>query len=57
MFLKCDTYFFKITQPIVGLSKAYIIEENKWRKIKKFEVTDGNYILKNIFLNHSKWKK
>ena len=54
MFLKCDNFFFKISEPMVGFTKAYIIEENKWRKIEKFEVTADNYILKNIFPNHSK---
>ena len=54
MFLKCDLFFFKISEPIVGFSKAYIIKENKWSKIKEFEITDSNYILKNIFPNQSK---
>ena len=30
MFLKCDTFFFKISEPIVGFNKAYIIKEDKW---------------------------
>ena len=46
--------FFKISDPIVGFSKAYIIKENKWSKIKEFEITDSSYILKNIFPNQSK---
>ena len=25
MFLKCDTLFFKITEPLVGFTKTYII--------------------------------
>tara|TARA_Y200000002_G_C22204488_1_gene464732 strand:- start:119 stop:562 length:444 start_codon:yes stop_codon:yes gene_type:complete len=54
MFLKCDTLFFKITEPLVGFTKAYIIEESKWSKIKKLEVTDNSYILKNIYPNQSK---
>ena len=54
IFLKCDTLFFKITEPLVGFTKAYIIEENKWSKIKKLEVTDSSYILKNIYPNQSK---
>ena len=54
MFLKCDTLFFKITEPLVGFTKAYINEENKWSKIKKLEVTDSSYILKNIYPNQSK---
>ena len=54
MFLKCDTFFFKISEPIVGFTKAYIIEKSKWSKIKEFEVTDNSYILKNIYPNQSK---
>jgi hypothetical protein len=54
MFLKCDTFFFKISEPIVGFTKAYMIEESKWSKIKEFEVTDSSYILKNIYPNQSK---
>ena len=54
MFLKCDTLFFKITEPLVGFTKAYIIQESKWHKIKKLEVTDSSYILKNIYPNQSK---
>ena len=54
MFLKCDTFFFKISEPIVGFSKAHIIIENKWNKIKEFEVTDSSYILRNIFPNQKK---
>ena len=52
MFLKCDTFFFKISEPIVGFTKAYMIEGSKWSKIREFEVTNSNYILKNI-LPHS----
>ena len=54
MFLKCDLFFFKISDPIVGFSKAYILKENKWSKIKEFEITDSSYILMNIFPNQSK---
>ena len=54
MFLKCDTFFFKISEPIVGFTKTYIIEESKWSKIKEFEVTDSSYILKNIYPNQNK---
>ena len=54
MFLKCDTLFFKITEPLVGFTKAYIIEKSKWSKIEKLEVTDSSYILKNIYPNQSK---
>jgi hypothetical protein len=52
--LKCDTFFFKIAEPLVGFKKAYIIKKGKWLKIKDFEVTDSNYILKNIYPNQSK---
>ena len=52
--LKCDTFFFKITEPIVGFKKAYMIKENKWIKIKDFESTEINYILKNIYPNQTK---
>ena len=54
IFLKCDTFFFKISEPIVGFTKAYIIKDNKWSKIKGFKVTDSSYVLKNIFPNQSK---
>ena len=54
IFLKCDTFIFKITEPLVGFTKAYIIKESKWSKIKKLEVTDSSYILKNIYPNQSK---
>ena len=54
IFLKCDAFFFKISEPIVGFNKAYMIKENKWDKIKEFEVTDISYILKNIYPNQSK---
>ena len=53
-FLKCDIFIFKISEPIVGFKKAYIIEQNKSSKIKEFEVTDSNYILKNIYPKQSK---
>ena len=43
-------FFLKIVEPIVGFKKAFIIEGNKWSKIKEFEVTDSSYILKNIYL-------
>ena len=52
--LKCDTFFFKIAEPLIGFKKAYIIKENKWIKIKYFESTDSNYILKNIYPNQTK---
>ena len=54
IFLKCDAFIFKISTPIVGFKKAYIIEENKSSKIKEFEVTDSSYILKNIYPNQNK---
>ena len=54
IYLKCDTFFFKISERIVGFKKAYIVEETKWSKIKEFEVTDSSYILKNIYPNQSK---
>ena len=54
MYLKCDTFFIKISEPIVGFTKAYIVEENKWSKIKEFEVTNSSYIFKNIYPNQSK---
>ena len=54
MFLKCDTFFFKISKQIIGFTKAYVIEESTWSKIKEFEVTDSSYILKNIYPNQSK---
>ena len=54
IFLKCDTFFFKISEPIVGFKKAFIIEKNEWIKIKEFEVTDNIYILKNIYPNQIK---
>ena len=54
MFLKCDNFFFKISDPLVGFKKAYIIEDGKWTKIKEFEITDSSYILKNIYPNQSK---
>ncbi len=52
--LKCDTFFFKIADPLIGFKKAYMIKENKWIKIKNFESTDSNYILKNIYPNQTK---
>ena len=54
MLLKCDTFIFKIDEPIVGFKKAYMIKEKEWSKIKKFKVTDNNYVLKNIYPNQSK---
>ena len=54
MFLKCDNFFFKISEPIVGFTKAYILEDSKWIKIKEFEINESSYILKNIFPNQSK---
>ena len=54
MYLKCDTFFIKISEPIVGFTKVYIIRESKWSKIKEFEVTDSSYILLNIFPNQRK---
>ena len=54
MFLKCDLFYFKISEPIVGFKKAYMIKDNKWTKIKEFESTDKNYMLKNIYPNQSK---
>ena len=53
-FLKCDFFIFKISEPIVGFKKAYIIEQNKSSKIREFEVTDSDYIFKNIYPNQSK---
>ena len=40
MLLKCDAFIFKISEPIVGFNKAYIIKEDKRIKIKEFEVND-----------------
>ena len=57
MLLKCDTLIFKISKPMVGFKKAYMIKENKWSKIKEFEENDNNYILKNIYPNQSKCNK
>ena len=54
MFLKCDKFFFKISDPVVGFKKAYMVKEGEWSKIKEFKVTDNNYILKNIYPNQSK---
>ena len=54
IFLKCDNFIFKITEPLLGFTKAYMIKESKWSKIKKLEVTDSSYILKNIYPNQSK---
>lgn len=54
MFLKCDNFFFKISDPVVGFKKAYMVKEGEWIKIKEFKVTDNNYILKNIYPNQSK---
>ena len=54
MFLKCDTLIFKISEPVLGFNKAYIIKEDKWSKIKEFEVKDDSYLLKNIYPNQSK---
>ena len=54
MFLKCDTFFFKISEPLVGFTKAYMIEESIWIKIREFEETENSYILKNIYPNQSK---
>ena len=31
-----------------------MIKEKEWSKIKKFKVTDNNYVLKNIYPNQSK---
>ena len=36
IFLKCDTFFFKISEPIVGFKRAYIIEKNKLTKINSY---------------------
>tara|TARA_A100001015_G_C14972283_1_gene705683 strand:- start:381 stop:815 length:435 start_codon:yes stop_codon:yes gene_type:complete len=54
MFLKCDAFIFKISEPVVGFNKAYIIKEDKWSKIKEFEVKDDSYLLKNIYPNQIK---
>ena len=49
IFLKCDAFIFKISEPVLGFNKAYIVKEKKWSKIKEFEVNDDNYLLKNIY--------
>ena len=54
MFLKCDTLIFKISEPVLGFNKAYIIKADKWSKIKEFEVKEDSYLLKNIYPNQSK---
>lgn len=54
MFLKCDAFIFKISEPVLGFNKAYIIKEDKWSKIKEFEVKDDSYLLKNIYPNQIK---
>lgn len=54
MILKCDKFFFKINEPILGFKKAYMIKGYEWSKIRDFEVTDTSYILKNIYPNQSK---
>ena len=54
MLLKCDAFIIKIADPIVGFKKAFILKQNKWNKIKEFELTDSSYILKNIDPNQSK---
>ena len=53
-FFKCDTFIFKISDPIVGFKKAYIVKKNKSSRIKEFEVTENSYILKNIYPNQIK---
>ena len=54
LFLKCDAFIFKISEPVLGFNKAYIIKKDKWSKIKEFEVKDDSYLLKNIYPNQSK---
>ena len=54
MFLKCDAFIFKISEPVLGFNKAYIIKEDKWSKIKEFEVKNDSYLLKNIYPNQIK---
>ena len=54
IFLKCDAFIFKISEPVLGFNKAYIVKEEKWSKIKEFEVNDDSYLLKNIYPNQSK---
>ncbi len=53
-FLQCDSLIFKIANPIIGFKKVYIMQENKWNKIKEFEITDRKYIFKNIKPNQIK---
>ena len=54
IFLKCDAFIFKISEPVLGFNKAYIVKEEKWSKIKEFDVNDDSYLLKNIYPNQSK---
>ena len=54
IFLKCDAFIFKISEPVLGFNRAYIVKEEKWSKIKEFDVNDDSYLLKNIYPNQSK---
>ena len=54
IFLKCDAFIFKIYEPVLGFNRAYIVKEEKWSKIKEFDVNDDSYLLKNIYPNQSK---
>ena len=45
---RCDDYNFKISFPIIGFKKAFINDNKKWNKIKKFEIDESKLIFYNI---------
>ena len=47
-FLKCDNFLFNIKMPIVGFDKVYIYKKNQWVKVKKFDITEKQYLIFNL---------
>ena len=45
--LQCGSNKYRIKLPMVGFDKFYIEDEEKWKKLKNFEVTEDFYLVKD----------
>ena len=46
--LSCGKHTFKINQPLVGFKKIYIKNNENWRRLKPFDISEKDYRISNI---------